>query len=346
MPTRFGLLLLSLFLPAVAVSQDTHAIRVGMIGLDTSHCMAFTKAMNDTTDGHLGRCQVVAAYPEGSPDIESSVSRVPKYTAEMKAVGVTIVDSISGLLESTDAILLETNDGRPHLEQLVPVLQAGQPCFIDKPIAGSLADCLAIFRLSEHYNVPVFSSSSLRYGKSTVAARDGALGDITGCTTWSPCYLEKTHPDLFWYGIHGVESLFSVMGPGVRSVTRTHTADFDTVTGVWDDDRIGTFRGIRRGKRGYGGFAFGTTGQGPVGGYDGYTPLVEEIARFFATREVPIKPVETVDIYAFMQAADESKRRGGVPVKIADVIEAASVEATKKVAAILAADKNSQQSKE
>lgn len=343
---RLVLLLLSLFLPAIVVAEDTQAIRIGMIGLDTSHCLAFTKLMNSTTDGHLGRCQVVAAYPKGSPDIESSVSRVPKYTAEMKAAGVTIVDSISGLLESTDAILLETNDGRPHLEQLVPVLQAGQPCFIDKPIAGSLADCLAIFRLSDHYNVPVFSSSSLRYGKNTIAARNGAWGDITGCTTWSPCHLEKTHPDLFWYGIHGVESLFTVMGPGVRSVTRTHTADFEAVIGVWDDDRIGTFRGIRSGKSGYGGFAFGTRGQGPVGGYDGYAPLVEEIARFFVTREVPIVPRETVDIYAFMEAADESKRQGGVPIKVADVIAAASADAEKNVAAILAADRNPQPSKE
>ena len=342
MPRHVALLLVSLFLPAIAVADDTSVIRIGIIGLDTSHCMAFTKLMNSPADGHLGRCQVVAAFPQGSPDIQSSVSRVPKYMAEIKAAGVTIVDSISGLLENTDAILLETNDGRPHLEQLVPVLQARQPCFIDKPIAGSLADCLAIFQLSEHYNVPVFSSSSLRYGKKTTAAREGALGDITGCTTWSPCYLEKTHPDLFWYGIHGVESLFTVMGPGVRSVTRTHTPEFDAVTGVWHDDRIGIFRGIRRGKSGYGGFAFGTTGQGPVGGYDGYAPLVEEIARFFATREVPIAPTETVNIYAFMEAADESKRQGGVPVKITDVIETASAEATKKVDAILAADRNTQ----
>jgi predicted dehydrogenase len=313
-------------------------VRVGMIGLDTSHSLAFTRVMNASEDEPLKSCQVIAAYPHGSPDIESSVSRIPKYTAEMRKMGVEIVDDIPTLLTKVDAVLLETNDGRPHLEQVAPVLKAGKPCFIDKPIAGSLADCLAIFKLSEHYKTPLFSSSSLRFGKNTQAARNGSLGDINGCATWSPCSLEKTHPDLFWYGIHGVESLFTVMGPGVETVTRTQTDDFELVTGIWNDGRIGTFRGIRLNKLGYGGIAFGSETIGPVGSSDGYAPLVLEIARFFHTREVPIDPAETVDIYAFMEAADASKRNGFIPIRIEDVMKEARAAAEAQVEAIINRD--------
>lgn len=326
-----SLVCLLVFMSTAVVNGEEKQLRIGMIGLDTSHSLAFTKLINSSDEAPLSSCRVVAAYPHGSPDIESSVSRIPKYTDEMKALGITITEDIPSLIEQVDAVLLETNDGRPHLEQVAPVLKAGKRCFIDKPIAGSLTDCLAIFQLAEHYNVPVFSSSSLRFGKDTQAARNGALGEVTGCSTWSPCSLEKTHPDLFWYGIHGVESLFTVMGPGVQTVTRAQTDDYELVTGVWNDGRIGTFRGLRAGKRSYGGTAFGTKATGSAGGYDGYGPLVVEIARFFQTGEVPVSPEETIDIYAFMESADESKRQNFAPVSVADVVQRASEKAAIRV---------------
>lgn len=320
--------------PAAATTDKV--IRIGMIGLDTSHCLAFTKLLNQKDNAqHVPGCRVVAVYPKGSPDIQSSVSRVPKYTEEIKKLGVKVVDDLDDLVAQCDAVLLETNDGRPHLEQVVPVLKAGLPVFIDKPIAGSLTDAVAIFELGRFYKTPLFSSSSLRYSKGAQALRNGSLGDITGCSTYSPASLEKTHPDLFWYGIHGVEMLFTVMGPGCTTVTRAHTADFELVTGTWKDGRIGTFRGIRRGGSGYGGTAFGTKGVAPVGKYDGYAPLVVEIVKFFQTKEVPVSEEETLQIYAFMEAADESKRQNGAPVTIDSVLEKARKAAAVKVEEIL-----------
>ena len=327
--------LLLVLIPASLANAADGIIRIGMIGLDTSHCLHFTKLINHGKEKDLEGLRVVAAYPQGSPDIQSSVSRVPEYTIKIKEMGVEILEDLPSLIAQVDAVLLETNDGRPHLEQIIPVLKAGKPCFVDKPIAGSLADCLAIFRLANHYDVPVFSSSSLRYATTTQAARNGSLGEITGCSTWSPCSLEKTHPDLYWYGIHGVESLFTVMGPGVKTVTRSQTQDYELVTGIWNDGRIGTFRGLRAGKRSYGGTAFGSKANGSIGNYDGYAPLLVEIAKFFRTREVPIAPEETIDIYAFMEAADESKRQDFAPVSVADVIATATLEADAKVTALL-----------
>jgi hypothetical protein len=337
----FCLLTLCCLLASTASAQDSTAVdgkslRVGMIGLDTSHCIAFTKILNDEKNAqHIPGCRVVAVYPKGSPDIESSVSRVPGYTEQIKALGVEVVDDLDKLVEMVDCVLLETNDGRPHLEQVIPALRKGLPVFIDKPIAGSLTDAVAIFELSRHYRTPLFSSSSLRYSTGAQALRHGSLGKITGCDTYSPCSLEATHPDLFWYGIHGIEMLFTVMGTGCESVTRTSSANFDQVTGLWSDGRIGTFRGIRSGGSGYGGTAFGEKGVGPVGKYDGYAPLVVEIVRFFRSREVPVSEEETLQIYAFMEAADESKRQGGKPVALETVLQKARAEAAKKVATIL-----------
>jgi len=316
----------------VSSAQVAKPIRVGIIGLDTSHAVAFTKLLNDKdAPPELAFCSVVAAYPKGSPDIESSVTRVPGYTATMRELGVTIVDSIDELLEQVDAVLLETNDGRPHLEQVLPVIKAGKPVFIDKPLAGSLEDAVAIFSAAEKAGVPLFSSSSLRYSPGAQAIRSGAIGDVLGCDAYSPCSLEKTHPDLFWYGIHGVEILFTVMGTGCQSVVRVHSADTDLVVGTWNGGRIGTFRGIRGGSSGYGGTAFGSKGIRPIGSSGGYRPLVVEIVKFFRSGKPPISAKETLEIYAFMEAADQSRKLGGAAVSIEKVLAEAKVRAAEKL---------------
>lgn len=331
----------SLTSSAWAQSEDEKrsAIKIGIIGLDTSHAIAFTKSINkENPKDEFSGCRVVVAYPHGSPDIQSSVSRIPRYTEEIQKLGVKIVPSLDALLEEVDAVLLETNDGRPHLEQAIQVFKAKKPVFIDKPVAGSLTDAVAIYLAANHFNVPTFSSSSLRYTEGAQKIASGAHGDVLGAETYSPCPYEKTHPDLFWYGIHGVETLFTVMGTGCQSVTRIHTPNTDVVVGVWDDGRIGTFRG-RRGRDGkymggYGGIAFSTKGVHAIGKYSGYDPLLVEIVRFFRTGKVPVTEKETLEIYAFMQAADESKRQNGASVSMRKVLAEAREEAVEKLKSI------------
>lgn len=298
--------------------------RVGIIGLDTSHSVAFTTALNDPSAGpEFDGYKIVAAYPKGSNDIRSSVERIPGYTEDVKKLGVEIVSSIDELLGRTDVILLETNDGRLHLEQALVVMKSGKRIFIDKPIAASLADVIAIFKAAEIYNVPVFSSSSLRYIPGAEEIAKGSIGKVTGADTFSPATLEKTHPDLFWYGVHGVEALFTVMGTGCRTVSGTFTDQTDQVTGLWEDERIGTFRGIRTGKSDYGGTVFGEKGILTLGKYSGYNPLLVEIIKFFRTGIPPVRPEETTEIFAFMEAAAESKKLNGAPVNIESIIKEA-----------------------
>ena len=324
-------------LTSIVVAQPPAAkpdIKIGIIGLDTSHAIAFTKEFNsDQPAEELVGMRIVAAYPQGSPDIQSSVGRVPEYTKAVQELGVEIVDSIDSLVARVDAVLLETNDGRPHLEQAIPVLRAHKPVFVDKPIAGSLPDAIAIFMAAEKLGTPLFSSSSLRFVSGAQQARNGSVGDVRGCDAFSPCPLEPTHPDLYWYGIHGAETLFTVMGTGCQSVRRVTTPETDVVVGLWEGGRVGTLRGIRApGQGGYGGTAFGTKGILNVGSYEGYRPLIIEIGKFFRSGKPPVARAETLEIYAFMSAADESKKLGGDSVTLESVMRTAQKEAAKRLA--------------
>jgi hypothetical protein len=311
---------------SAGAQEPAKPLRAGIIGLDTSHVVAFTKVLNNPeAPPELSGVKVVAAYPGGSPDIPSSRDRVEGYTKTLRETyGVEIVDSIDALLAKVDVVLLESVDGRPHLAQVEPVFRAKKPVFIDKPVAGSLADAIKIYELAEKYGVPCFSSSSLRYSPSIAGMRDDPkVGKVIGCDAYGPCSLEEHHPDLFWYGVHGVESLYTVMGTGCVSVSRTQTEGTELVVGVWNDGRIGTFRGIREGKSDYGVLVFGQKGIAQSSGYGGYEPLLKEIVAFFKTGKPPVSAAETIELFAFMEAADASKRAGGKPVTIESVLKAA-----------------------
>ena len=316
-------LLIVLAVATCGLAAEEKVFRIGMIGLDTSHVTAFTRLINDPAKGY--GCRVVAAYPGGSRDIPSSANRLEGFTKQLRdKFGVEIVDTIEALCEKVDGVLLESVDGRPHLEQARPVIAAKKPLFIDKPMAGSLADVIEIFRLAKESNVPCWSSSSLRFSPGIIGMRENAeVGKVLGCDAFSPCSLEEHHPDLYWYGVHGVEILFTIMGPGCESVRRVQTDNYEFVVGLWKGGRIGTYRGVRSGKSGYGAMVFGTKGIVQSGQYGGYEPLVEQIIKFFKTGQVPVPPEETIEIFAFMSAADESKAKGGAAVSLAELIETA-----------------------
>ena len=311
----------------IIVPIQAEPIKAGIIGID-AHANSWTKIINNPkATGELADITVVAAYPGGSPDIPQSIELLEKAREPMIAAGVEMVDSIDALIKKVDVVMILSIDGRPHLEQAKPVFEAAKPLFIDKPIAGTLAGAIRIFRLGKKHDVPVFTSSSLRFADGALNIhKDPKLGDIVGAEVYSPCKTEPHHPDFFWYGIHGVEPLFTIMGTGCESVTRIRTEGTDVAVGIWKGGRIGSFRGIRDGQRGYGATVFGTKGIVQGGGFDGYEPLIVEIVKFFKTGKPPVSEAETLEIFAFMEAADESKRRGGRPVTLESVMKKALVE--------------------
>jgi predicted dehydrogenase len=316
-------LLIVLFTLPFEVEAREKVFRIGMIGLDTSHVIAFTKLINNSQAEH--GCKVVVGYSGGSPDIPSSADRVENFTNQLRdKYGVEIVDTIEELCQKVDGVLLESVDGRPHLKQAIPVIKARKPLFVDKPMAGSLADVIEIFRLAKQNNIPCWSSSSLRYSPAIVELKKNkTAGDVLGCDTFGPCSLEEHHPDLYWYGVHAVEMLFTIMGPGCKSVRRVQSDNYEHVVGVWEGGRIGTFRGLKTGKKGYGFTVYGTKGVIQGGKFGGYDPLVADVIKFFKTGNIPVPAEETIEIFAFMSAADESKAKGGAAVSIKEIIEKA-----------------------
>ena len=300
-------------------------IKAGIIGID-AHAAHWTKIINNPeAKGELADLVITAAFPGGSKDIPQSIDLGAKALEPMKALGVEMVGSIAELIRKVDVVMVLSLDGRPHLEQARPVIEAGKTIYIDKPIGGTLADTIRIFRLAKKHKVPVFTSSSLRFADGALNIhKNPKLGEIVGADVYSPCKTEPHHPDFFWYGVHGVEPLFTIMGSGCQSVTRIHTDGTDVAVGIWEGGRIGTFRGIRDGRRGYGATVFGTKGIVQGGGFDGYEPLIVEIVKFFKTGKPPVSEAETMDIFAFMEAADESKRKGGCPVTLKSVVEKAT----------------------
>lgn len=305
-------------------------IKIGIIGLDTSHAIAFTKFLNgEDKKEEFKDFKIVAAYPYGSKTIKSSYDRIPGYIDQVKGLGVEIVPSIADLLKKVDYVMLETNDGNLHLEQAYEVFKAGKPMFIDKPLGATLAQSIAIYQLAREYNVPIFSSSALRFVPQTQKLRKGEYGKILGADCYSPATREKTHPDFGWYGIHGVETLFTIMGTGCVSVNRMSAEGTDVVVGLWDDGRIGTFRGIRTGKSGYGGTAFTDKSIEPVGTYQGYEVLLTEILNFFKTLIPPVSEEETLEIFTFMEASNVSKRNEGKIILMEDVYRKGMAEARK-----------------
>lgn len=338
-------LLLSLVANRFTAAQEStpppepQRLRIGMIGLDTSHVPAFTKIFNDPAAvGDMANMRVVAGYPGGT-DFPPSRDRVAGFTQQLRDLDVAIVESIPELLDKVDVVLLESVDGRVHLEQALPVFQAGKPMFIDKPLAGSLVDAIAIAELSKRYNVPFFSCSSYRFTPAVVELRDAdSIGSIQGVATWGPCTYQEMTPDMYFYGVHGIEALYTLMGVGCQSVSRLQTQDADLVAGQWLDGRIGTYRGIRTHASTFGATVFGSkkiVHSGPAGGYE---PLCVEIAKFFRTGVSPIDPSESIEMFAFMEAADESKRLDGAPVALAEVLDKARTKAAQRLEQLLGKD--------
>ena len=299
---------------AAAFAAD---LRIGIIGTDTSHVPAFTKVLNDpTAPDHIPGARVVAAYKGGSKDVESSHTRVEKFAQEIQTkYGVEIVDSVEELVKKVDAVLLESVDGRVHLAQAKPVIAARKPLFIDKPLASTLEDAREIARLAKAAGTPWFSTSSLRYGQIATTMK---FDDATGAVTWGPGPFEPHHHlDLSWYAIHPIEMLFTLLGRGCEEVTRTSGATSDEITCRWKDGRIGTVR-ANRAASDYGAVVFRPkqTVQSPPKSASSYTPMLREIIKFFQTGKPPVPNEETLEIFAFMDAAQRSKEAGGKPMKL------------------------------
>ncbi|MEM2935956.1 MAG: Gfo/Idh/MocA family oxidoreductase [Candidatus Bathyarchaeia archaeon] len=298
-------------------------IRVGIVGFDTSHAVEFTKRINHvdiSEEQWVEGAQVVMGYP-GAPTSFASEEVISQRTQLLRdKYGVQIVDAPDEMIGKVDAILLEFQEGDSHLENAQPFLKAGLPTFIDKPFTCSVRDARKLAKLAKSQGTPLFSSSSLRYALEIqqLKSRMEEVGAVLGADVYSPASLNPKNPGLFNYGIHGVETLYSLMGPGCESVWCVSEDRWETALGRWKDGRIGTMRGTRQGAHSYGFTAFCEKEVVPavIDTRYIYRELLKQIVSMFQTRKPPIEIEETLEIVAFMEASLKSANRGGVKVKL------------------------------
>lgn len=311
---------LACFIPAMAEN-----LRVGLIGLDTSHSEHFTLRLNDPANpNHVPGARVVAAYPIGSPDLPESTERLVGYTSLLRdKFGVRIMPSISELCAEVDAVMILSLDGRPHLEQARQVIQAGKPFYLDKPVAASLPEVVKIYQMAAAAQVPMFSASAVRWYPGVVEVANADATPALAALSYGPAPVLPHHPDLYFYGIHPTEALFTIMGPGCEEVRRVSGSDISVVTGVWQGGRVGTLHALHSQPMDsphYKLVRFGEKNVVEQKSQGDYTPMLREIVKFFQTRQPPLSAKETLEIYAFMEAAEESKRLDGQPVRLREVL--------------------------
>jgi hypothetical protein len=296
-------------------------LKLGMVGLDTSHCEAFARMLHDPDNAHYQPgAAIVALYPGGSDVFSLSRDRVQGFTATLQQLtGAVVYDDLAALARDVDAIFLESVDGRQHEEQFAE-LAAGKPVFVDKPFATSSADARQLIRRAQETGTPVMSCSSLRYATGPADALAAAAGEqIAGCETFGPAPLLEDYPGLFWYGIHAAEMLFAALGTGCRQVQTLARPGMDVVLGDWAEDRAGVIRGMRTGAREFG-YVLHTSAGVRCGLADATSAttarLLADILAFFRSGRSPVDPATTFEIIAFLEAAEASRAQSGRPVPL------------------------------
>lgn len=335
--SRFtGLLFLACaFLPADAAEP----VKVGVVGMDNYQAVAYAQLLNSPkAEGDLAGTKVVAAFPgEPSPHIAESAVNLPKWVAQIQKFDVKIVETMDDVLKQVDAVMIMSLDPRVHVEQAKAVLKAKKPLYIGRPMALSLTDALEIFRIAKENNTPCWSSSQHRFSPGFSGMKNHPeVGAVIGCDVYGGCALDATQPQLFWHALHSVETLNTILGSGCESVTCFSTPTAESITGLWSDGRVGTYRGIKKGAVKYSATVFGDKGVSTAGIYGhgvpvlgvvptkdkymGYEGIAIEMAKFFKGGPLPVSEAETLEVFAFLEAAEQSKARGGAPVKLADVL--------------------------
>ena len=298
-------------------------IRLGILDFDTSHVVEFTTRLNHKhkdKEQWVDGAEVVLGCPGESKIMPE---RIPGYKKTMEDFGIKLVEKPTDMIGKVDGMLIESQEGGVHWERAKPFLEAGIPCYIDKPFTCSTADAKKIVALAEKKNIAVFSASSLRYVPELTEFVAKEKDNILGALAYGPAPINEKdptlNPGLYHYGIHAVEVLYTLMGPGCQRVTCTHEKGVDVATGQWSDGRVATVRGIRQGKADYGCVVFTKDAVKPLplSTKFSYRELVKQIVAFFTTKKPPVESAITVEMMAFIEAANKSGMNHGAGEKVA-----------------------------
>jgi predicted dehydrogenase len=295
-------------------------IRIGLVDFDTSHVQAFTQRLNHIDSGEkdwVDGARVVAGCPGVS---EMMPERIPGYREKLIGYGIEMVERPEDLIGKVDAVLVESQQGNKHLAHAKLFMEAGLPVFVDKPFAETVEQADAMIALAKKHGLPLMSCSALRYDPTITEAlaRQETLGKLLSADAWTSASLHEGNPGMLHYAIHGVEMIYTLMGPGCQSVSMSFTDKGEVAAGTWANGHVGTVRGLRDGSGGNGMVAHYEKGHAAffVEGAAFYREMLKAIVHMFETGEAPIPYDEMGEIVAFISAAEASRQAGGLPVAV------------------------------
>lgn len=296
-------------------------LRLGIVDFDSSHSIEFTRRFNHvgvSPEHFVEGARVVAGWPGTS---EMAPQRIPGFREQVAAAGVELVDAPESLIGRVDAVLILSLCGAAHLGRVRPFLEAGVPAYVDKPFACSIADADAIIDLAESTGTLLLHGSALRFSSDVLSLKSqlAAGRRLLGLVSFGPAKRDPGNPGLLHYGIHALEVLYALMGPGCEMVAATYTDGADIVTGRWRDGRVATLRGSRRGATAYGVLAFCDDAvlHRPVSTYDSYTNCCRSMVAAFEQRR-PLVPYDEIrEVTRFALTALQSEQQHGAPIALA-----------------------------
>ncbi|HWB53172.1 MAG TPA: Gfo/Idh/MocA family oxidoreductase [Tepidisphaeraceae bacterium] len=290
--------------------------RIGLVGLDTSHAVAFARNLNNAKDPeHVKGARVVVGLPGPSADFELSFGRVEKFTAEVRDQwGVKIVESPEAVAEQCDVLFITSVDGRKHLDFVKRTAKFKKPTFVDKPMALTTADAKEMFRIAGETGYPLCSASALRFADVLNEDLAKNTDTINGCDVYGPMQIQPTQPGFFWYGIHMAEIANRIMGVGCAEVSVATNESCDLLNGVWKDGRMVSIRGMRKGHS-----RFGATIHREKDSVhldlsackkSYYASMLEDVLGGFERGRVAVEAADTLEIVRMLEAGNESRKTG------------------------------------
>ncbi|MEM7624685.1 MAG: Gfo/Idh/MocA family oxidoreductase [Planctomycetota bacterium] len=299
-----------------AAANDSIPFRLGAVGVDSSHLPEFTRRINERFDAGLTRCRVTAFWADGQHDMPAD--QVATWVADTEALGARPHDQLDTMLDAVDGVMVLTVNGHKHLAHATPALERGLPTYVDKPLTCDPAEAKTLLALSEKYGARCYSASSLRFAAEVHGAKAADLGALAAIDAYGPGELHELMAGTFFYGVHTIEMVDALWGPGVAEVSARQTEDRDLLQMRYHDGRTACLRLERRGA-----YDFGATVHGSkaiqsfkVDFATVYDRLIDAMIRFFAEGEAPVSLVDIVENVAVMAAANRSFTLDGAWVKV------------------------------
>lgn len=286
-------------------------IRVGIIGLDTSHAIEFPRRMQapdlDAAMKVPG-LRAVSCLRFATPfQDEAGLDARQK---QLEQWGVKVTRTFEDAVKGVDALMLEINDPAYHLEYFERCAARGLPIFLDKPMADTIANGRKIADLARRHGTRVFSSSSLRFVRALEDAC-AAVPKPAMTSVYGPLGKAPAGSSVVWYGVHAFEMLQRALGRGAAAVLAKRDALGTVAIVRYPDARRGLVE-LTEGSYLYGGCLRALDKAAPfvVDLGRAYTEELARVADFFRGGPAPVAMEDTLEVMALLDAAERSYQSG------------------------------------